>query len=73
MTPELQSILDFLKSLATQSYDAMLALPSAAKTIILIAIAISVGSGLAKGAVKLVKLGLTAFVIYAVLVALHII
>lgn len=69
----MQQLLDFLKNLVTQSYGAMLTLPSEIKTIMVIALAIAVAGGLAKGAVKLVQVGVTAFIIYAVLVALHVI
>lgn len=69
----MDQVLEFLKNLVTQSYSAMLTLPDEVKTIILIAIAISIGSGLVKGIAKLAKAGIIAFVVYSLLIALHII
>lgn len=69
----LQQILEFLKNLFTTSYSAMLTLPSEVKTIMLIAIAISIAGGLAKGVMKLAQAGIVAFIVYALLVALHVI
>ena len=51
----------------------MLTLPSEVKTIMLIAIAISIAGGLAKGVMKLAQAGIVAFIVYALLVALHVI
>ena len=63
----LQQILEFLKNLFTTSYSAMLTLPSEVKTIMLIAIAISIAGGLAKGVMKLAQAGIVAFIVYALL------